>query len=196
MSKGKKKSNITRMIQLPNEKIKPIKDQDTFTTSYKVAIWVSVYNIITTLLLPFTVRGRVGGQYGVVVHPEKQSDTGELVYYELLNLTDMSVGLEVFLIGLLFLANLLGFISVIKKSLTGLELYMFYTLGELIVCLHWLVSVSHDDIKSHVMSQFVLRWYCSFALVIDFVCSTAVIVLFVKVRRNGRIRKKVVKCSQ
>ncbi|XP_044010355.1 uncharacterized protein LOC122854007 [Aphidius gifuensis] len=132
------------------------------------AIFSPLYGIISTLLLPLTVQV-IGGQYGTLVLSGRKSSQ------ELLTLTDMPVALEVFLISLLFIGHLIGFISVIKKWMVGLVFYFFFRVGELYLCFFWFASVGNEFIKSHLMSQYSLGWYCIFALVMEFICISSVL---------------------
>ncbi|KAF7990238.1 hypothetical protein HCN44_000043 [Aphidius gifuensis] len=133
------------------------------------AICGSLYGVISTLLLPLTIRGRIGGQYGVLITKDDKEGRTELI-----NLTDMSFAVEMFLIGLLFFVHLIGFISVLKKRIGWVLLSVIFHIGEIILCLFWIKNVLSENIKSHVMSQYSLGWYCFFALVIESISLVAV----------------------
>ncbi|KAF7990212.1 hypothetical protein HCN44_000017 [Aphidius gifuensis] len=151
------------MIPLTNKEIKPRIHQKCcrLCTWRNVAIFVALHGVISTLLLPLTVRGPIGGQYGTLINIGRSKTSKEL-----LSLTDMSFAHEMFLISLLFLAHLIGFVSVIKKRRRGMMFCMLVRLLEYFSYAFWIKSVSAETIKSHVMSQNSLGWYIfiSFAI--------------------------------
>ncbi|XP_044012828.1 uncharacterized protein LOC122855494 isoform X2 [Aphidius gifuensis] len=175
-----KKFNMTTTMPSTNEEIS--RRNTFFSICSSVddaaipAICTSLYGIISTLLLPLTVRGPIGGQYGVLILVLADHDDPSTTYQEfhLLTLTDMSISLEMFLISMLFFAHLIGFISVIKKWMRGLVFYSIFCFVEFVLSLLWLANVLGGHIKSHVMSQYTLGWYCFFAVVIQVISCNAV----------------------
>ncbi|KAF7990211.1 hypothetical protein HCN44_000016 [Aphidius gifuensis] len=155
------KFDITTMIPMTNKEIKP---KHTFfhSTAMCAGKYASLHGAISTLLLPLTVQV-IGGQYGELIHPEIDPNSRE-PDMKILSLTDMTVLHEVILISLLFIAHLIGFISVLKRWIVGLIFYSLFRVGEASLSFSWLASVTHNSIKSHVMSQFALGWYCFFAI--------------------------------
>ncbi|XP_044011052.1 uncharacterized protein LOC122854458 [Aphidius gifuensis] len=166
------------MLPLTNKELKP-KNTYNYSTIMCAGKYVSLHGVISTLLLPLTIQV-IGGQYGELIHPKTEYDPIE-PNIKILSLTDMTVLHEVVLISLLFFAHLIGLISVIKKWGIGLVFYFLVRGGELCLSFTWFISVTNNSIKSHVMSQFELGWYCLFALVIEFISSVLVLAVTVQV---------------
>lgn len=160
----KKKFDIVTMTPLVNTK-------KATTNRRRVAAWcpdfywpavcVSCYNVILIMSLPFTARGL----YGNLRIP------GDGIIGDVAN---MPVVLEVFLISLFSLANLIGFINVIKRSALGLAFYEIVHYVQLLIAFIWCSSA---DIKSHFMSQYVLGW-CAIIGIVMQMTSAAVMTVF------------------
>ncbi|XP_044011053.1 uncharacterized protein LOC122854459 [Aphidius gifuensis] len=126
-------------------------------STYAFAKFVALYSLITTLLLPLTIQV-IGGQYGVLIYPSEGR------FEKLFTFTDVPAAVEAIPITLLALVHLFGFISVIKKWTGYIVLYFLVRVVELFFFFFWLISAVDESIKSHVMSQYLLKWCCSFSL--------------------------------
>ncbi|XP_044012578.1 uncharacterized protein LOC122855349 [Aphidius gifuensis] len=159
------------MIPLTNKDIKTKIHEGCcrLCTWRNVAIFVALHGVISTLLLPLTLRGSIGGQYGMLISIGRSRPNNEL-----LSVTDVPFAHEMFLISLLFLAHLIGFVSVIKKSMIGMVFYMLVHLPEFTFSFFWMRSVGEGTIKSHVMSQYSLAWYCAVSCVTQYLSLSAI----------------------
>ncbi|KAF7989783.1 hypothetical protein HCN44_008457 [Aphidius gifuensis] len=158
------------MIPMTYKEMEPITRPNTLCcfNLYRLAKCVSLHGIISTLLLPLTVQV-IGRQYGVLIYPNERFHSAKFPNYaEMMTFTDVPTAVEAIPISLLVLMHLLGFISVLKKSGDDILIYFFARMAEMVFIFFWAVSVAEDSIKSHVMSQFWLRWCCVFSLFIEF----------------------------